>query len=46
MNRPQLSQGTALLGAVAVAAVLVPTAATAAGSLVTIRTPPAPTPPG
>ena len=36
MNRPQLPKSATLIGAVAVAAILVPTAASATGSLVTI----------
>ena len=39
MNRPQLPKTVALVGAVAAAAILVPTAASAAGSLVTISDP-------
>jgi hypothetical protein len=39
MNRPQLPTGATLVAAVAAAAILVPTAATAAGSLVTISDP-------
>jgi hypothetical protein len=39
MNRPQLPKSATLIGAVAVAAILVPTAASATGSLVTLSDP-------